>query len=572
MICAADNKQHRKFNGIGEASSLGLDSLMTTPGSGDNSGGNGSCNSNNDTKSEDTVIDISQAIASAKRSLETFLNDVSEQWSGDSHSVRKSYWRILRARRHLTNLGNTIVRIQVPPMMTADVPQHLSLTTVETSGNTERARVMEINNKTDPVLPLVVVTGPCALTNLQNTTNLATATAAETETVPTINKTIQNTEKITNQSTIVPESTQYLSNGDPILLSTIISLVNKDPLAADCAILINNVVPVIDEIIMKSDEDIAAENAKIYCKEHSTLALLEYTEKMGIIRHEINFQQWLVVIKGYWSALRVAHRGGVQKELEPELELIPELISKLISGQECEIESQVQQNVQQPVSLSYTSTNKTNQNINYTSQINNINDSSQKLIIPDVDLTSDRMHMIGFAGIAEKLPILHPAEVNMTLWGLEKFNQWPTLPVPTNPSYTYEDNPLPGWCKNICVRMGGKSQGSLEVTYSPPERTRRLRNKMEIQAYLTKFNLSSFLSSRFDFRSVFCVCHTPEDGGSYLECAFGRAGCNRWLHSQCVGLGKRKEGELREMETVVCPFCTVYLESIGATDYLRKKV
>ena len=337
---------------------------MTTPGSLDNGGGNSSCKSNADTISEDTVIDISQAIASAKRSLETFLSDVSEQWSGDSHSVRKSYWRILRARRHLTNLGNTIVRIQVPPMMTADVPQHLSLTTVETSGNTERARVMEINNKTDPLLPLTAVTGPCVHTNLQDTTNIATATAAETETVPTINKTIQNTEKITNQSTIVPKSTQYLSNGDSILLSTFISLVNKDLSLTDCAILISNVAPVIEEIILKSDEEIAAENAKIYCKEHSTLALLEYTEKMGIIRHEINFQQWLVVIKGYWSALRVAHRGGVQKELEPELEPIPELIPKSISGQECELENHIQQPAQQIVSLSYTSTNKTNQNIN----------------------------------------------------------------------------------------------------------------------------------------------------------------------------------------------------------------
>jgi hypothetical protein len=188
------------------------------------------------------------------------------------------------------------------------------------------------------------------------------------------------------------------------------------------------------------------------------------------------------------------------------------------------------------------------------------------------DLSSERMAMSGFATIARALPLLHPADVTMTLWGVDRFDQWPTLLVATNPAYSYEDTPLPGWRKNICVRMGGKTQGTLDVTYSPPERSKRLRSKIELQAYLTRYNLSNTLSNRFDFRNVFCVCHANEDSGSYLECSYGKAGCNKWLHSQCVGLGRMNEKQLREMETVICPLCTVYLESIGAHEFMKGKM
>ena len=99
--------------------------------------------------------------------------------------------------------------------------------------------------------------------------------------------------------------------------------------------------------------------------------------------------------------------------------------------------------------------------------------------------------------------------------------------------------------------MGGKTQGSTEVSYTPPDGLKKLKNKMELNEYLTRNNMSINIMSRFDFRGVFCVCHEPEDGGSYLECSFGRTGCHGWLHPQCVGLGRRDETELRKMSTVV---------------------
>ena len=167
--------------------------------------------------------------------------------------------------------------------------------------------------------------------------------------------------------------------------------------------------------------------------------------------------------------------------------------------------------------------------------------------------------MSGFAAIGKVLPYLHPGDVNMTIWGLENFDDWPSYRGAANPSYTYEDCPLTGWKKNVSVRMGGKTQGSTEVSYTPPDGLKKLKNKMELNEYLTRNNMSTNIISRFDFRGVFCVCHEPEDGGSYLECSFGRTGCHGWLHPQCVGLGRRDEHELRKMSTVVCPLSTIYL-------------
>ena len=53
---------------------------------------------------------------------------------------------------------------------------------------------------------------------------------------------------------------------------------------------------------------------------------------------------------------------------------------------------------------------------------------------------------------------------------------------------------------------------------------------------------------------------------SYIECSFGHAGCNRWIHPECVGLGARSEQELTLLPRVICPFCAHYLEGVGQLD------
>lgn len=135
----------------------------------------------------------------------------------------------------------------------------------------------------------------------------------------------------------------------------------------------------------------------------------------------------------------------------------------------------------------------------------------------------------------------------------------------TNAAYCYDDTPIEGWRKEISVRMSGKSQGSLDIHYIAKSTKRRFRSQNEIARYLSQNNLPLIDDiNRFEFRSVFCVCHSTEDPSrSFLECSFGRTGCNRWMHPECVGLGFRTEHELKLLPRVTCPFCSAYLTDTG---------
>lgn len=148
-----------------------------------------------------------------------------------------------------------------------------------------------------------------------------------------------------------------------------------------------------------------------------------------------------------------------------------------------------------------------------------------------------------------------------------------------NPSYCFEDDPLPGWKKEIVVRIGGKTIGDTDVVYVPPDKTKRLRNRPEVSFYLQKNNLSIGLVTRFDFRTVFCVCLTPENGNrNYVECSFGLAGCRGWIHTDCVGLGIVNDKNVQSLGNLVCPFCAAYLEgcriesSVGKDKKLLRKM
>lgn len=491
------------------------------------------------------VIDISNTIATARACLADFLLHTSEEFDGQNYAVRRNYWRILRASRHLSNFESSSVTVRSPPMKAASIvlkPEPPAPVVIA-----DFNIVVKSGEVQNTITPLITTPSVPSTSVSEMTIQIATVATVKAD-IPLTHSSTDNTAELLH----VVSDDRAIS--DTVYSSLNISM-NPDSGTSSAAIPAGDssspdISTPTDIAILSTDANAALifEDYYATCRAE---ALLKFKSKMSTIHHDTHFQTWLEVIKGYWSALRVARRGPMPlaPALTPALALVAE----------------AQTNVKVPVRipLSYTSSNQ------MTAHSGDHGINSQ---LPTVDLTSDRMHMLGFAGIARKLPYMHPAEVNMTLWGIESFDQWPSLVVSTNPSYSYEDNPLPGWTKNIGVRMGGKGQGSLEITYSPPERTRRMRSKMEIQAYFTKYNLPNSLVNRFDFRSVFCVCHTPEDKGSYLECSFGRAGCNKWLHPQCVGLGRKKEGELRDMVTVVCPFCTVYLESIGAKDYLKNKL
>lgn len=544
--------------------------------------------------SSEETKDTSALISSANEYLADVIADLTQQSTLVTLERRKSYWRILRASKHLSMVKSTLVAIDAKSRSNAkSVIENQSVSTevlptgpLSVSENsTKRAELSDSKNVMTESLsigsPLLVtelsktvvgsvfaeirsllVMDPVVKTEFQVIAqNVLAATErtpipVDTHATNSTSAEIRTASKLADASTIpsdahkvslLPQPVIAITPAEPGLTSAKVSS-QPDGSIKSCVEdssrqIASEALTIVAEI--QSDESIAAkiEDEKELNKRKVVNEVVEdFSRRMGSISMETNMQQWLVISRSYWAALRESKREPVDPVEVPVVEAPMTYFSS----------NQIQGNSSNLGGLSA----RTGSSVNAT---------------VEVDLSSDRMHMSGFAGIAKKLPSMHPADVTLTLWGLDKFELWPTQLVATNPSYTYEDNPLPGWSKNICVRMGGKLQGSLEITYCPPERTRRLRNRIEILAYLTKYNLSTYLTSRFDFRSVFCVCHTPEDSGSYLECSFGRAGCNRWLHSHCVGLGKRKEGELRDMATVICPLCTQYLESIGASDYMKNK-
>lgn len=75
-----------------------------------------------------------------------------------------------------------------------------------------------------------------------------------------------------------------------------------------------------------------------------------------------------------------------------------------------------------------------------------------------------------------------------------------------------------------------------------------------------------------DFKSVFCVCHTPEDSEvTYVECSFALGGCQGWLHPSCVGIASKSAKDLRYMGRFICPFCVAYLEASGELSVFADK-
>jgi len=151
----------------------------------------------------------------------------------------------------------------------------------------------------------------------------------------------------------------------------------------------------------------------------------------------------------------------------------------------------------------------------------------------------------------------------MSLGDLGINEGWTT--ILTNAAYCFDNTPAEGWRREVAIRMSGKSKGSTDIHYVTPDKRKRFRSRQELSLYLarTNSNSMSFLNS-FEFRAAFCLCHEPEDNSrSYVECSYGLAGCNRWLHAECLGLGSRSEQELALMPKVICPYCAAYLKGTG---------
>jgi hypothetical protein len=139
----------------------------------------------------------------------------------------------------------------------------------------------------------------------------------------------------------------------------------------------------------------------------------------------------------------------------------------------------------------------------------------------------------------------------------------------TGVSFLYENDPYPGWTKEILLKLSGKSKGNLFIGYlNHYDTSRKFSNIEEIRLFFVQESsklpiLKDQLIEKFDFSSVFCICQKKEDPfRNYVECSYGKCGCNTWIHPECVGLGSRSEKELKDFHKVICPFCSIYLMGI----------
>lgn len=148
--------------------------------------------------------------------------------------------------------------------------------------------------------------------------------------------------------------------------------------------------------------------------------------------------------------------------------------------------------------------------------------------------------------------------------------------------FSYAEEPVPGWTRLLYLRLSGKTKGKIDIHYLPPSSSHRFRSRGDLHSYI-KHSLPTKEGEKFmervSFSATFCVCQRPEHQHSHMhsssphirsvqkhfvECSYGKCGCNGWIHPVCVGLGHCSEAEMRQLPRLICPFCSVYLEATGS--------
>ena len=169
----------------------------------------------------------------------------------------------------------------------------------------------------------------------------------------------------------------------------------------------------------------------------------------------------------------------------------------------------------------------------------------------------------GFEHMSKVINQVHPGDINILIYEGNRIHH-----DSIRPAFSYPDTPLPGWSKELMIRMAGASKGFNEISYLPPDRSRRIKNKHELIEFVSRNGITNSIVNKFDFRSCFCVCQKPEDSSSkYLECALGYGGCQGWVHTACVGLGSLTETQIEALPTCICPLCALYLEGTDELKY-----
>lgn len=172
----------------------------------------------------------------------------------------------------------------------------------------------------------------------------------------------------------------------------------------------------------------------------------------------------------------------------------------------------------------------------------------------------------GFVHLAANLKAIHPGEVNVIIAGHGSSASSSNSRRLARFGFSYKNVPLPGWRREVSVQMGGKGVGRLQVMFTSPDGLFCLRNRTELLSYVSKRTMAMETPKMFDFRSAYCVCHRSADSRKYLACSFGLAGCQGWLHPECVGLEGIPDEALDSLGDVLCPLCSLYLEGVDGID------
>lgn len=252
------------------------------------------------------------------------------------------------------------------------------------------------------------------------------------------------------------------------------------------------------------------------------------------VNMDTDLNAWLVESKDYWKKLRVN---------KAELRAVEVELQNLIDQEERAIKRQRQQ--------------------------------EGRLFQYSWDKYPDTTSLKGFQYLKKVIAAIHPGNCYLALPSMYNVQQ---------PTFRYEDVPLPRWVKEVTVR-----KGDCIMSYIPPDTGKRIKNRTELLAYkgkdgqLVKQQLLLFQFPQQPQQQapqppqqllqqqhqIYCICHTQNVDGlssgdkvQWRECAFGRAGCNGKFHEACAGLGTI-EPALLEGEQVVCPLCSHYLDGMG---------
>ncbi len=129
-------------------------------------------------------------------------------------------------------------------------------------------------------------------------------------------------------------------------------------------------------------------------------------------------------------------------------------------------------------------------------------------------------------------------------------------PTRKRAAFIRDNFPLFGWQQHIIVTLSAGKRPGIYYTYGK----KTFKTRMDLAHTLQEMNQLHLLD-KFNFDDVYCVCQKPEDPTRpFMECAYGHCGCNAWVHPECVGLGTRSEEELKVMTSIVCPYCSFFLE------------